>query len=378
MIPLAGKLARLRKDDPGDLAHSFGERIEFDQPLSREAAKERHRGERVQPLTDPGLAALSEIFDPAALADHLRGVCLGRWNGGCVEEVRVIRVLKHHVGQRCTLEIAWRGEGDWHFLIGKLYREDRPDILAAMERIQQVGFGPQDEYSIPRPLAYLPSLRLFLQEKVEGRVAKEFFSSGDERDRAAAAERCALWLARFHALAPKIGPVFDSDRCLNSTRERARRITSLRGRCAEKAGRLLEWLEAAGAALHPVEKSAGHASYSPAQVILAQGRTVTFDWDGYDVADPARDVARFLAALCRLALGRLRSIRALDRAADVFLKTYCGVGPQEADRNLRFFLADACLTLAAHDFARPGIHWRHKGEAMLDESLHIAGGDCRP
>ncbi len=30
-------------------------------------------GECVQQLTDPGLAALSEVFDPAALANHLRG-----------------------------------------------------------------------------------------------------------------------------------------------------------------------------------------------------------------------------------------------------------------------------------------------------------------
>ena len=331
-------------------------------------------GECVQPLIDPGLAALSEVFDPAALANHLRGDCLGRWNGGTLEEVRVLRVLKHHVGQRCTLEIGWRGESVWHFLIGKVYREDRPDIYHAMERIQQAGFGPQDEFSIPRPLAYLSSLHFFLQEKVEGPVAKETFKTGDEQSRAVAAERCALWLARFHALAPKAGPVFDSDRCLNLTRECARRIARLGGRCAAKAGRLLKWLEDAGAALHPVEKPAGHGSYSPAQVILAQGRTVTFDWDGYDVADPARDVARFLVALRRLALGTLRSIRDLDGAADVFLKTYRGVGPLEADRNLRFFLADACLTLAAHDFARPGIRWQDKGEAMLDEGVHIVEG----
>lgn len=334
-------------------------------------------GECVQPLTDPGLEALSEVFDPAALANHLRGVPLGQWNGGTVEEVRVLRVLKHHVGQRCTLEIGWRGNGDWHFLIGKMYREDRPDILAAMERIQQVGFGPQDEFSIPRPLAYLPRLRLFLQEKVEGRVASETFKTGDEQSRAAVAKRCALWLARFHALAPKAGPVLDSDRCLNLTRECAWRIARLGGRCAPKAEQLLEWLEDKWAALHPVEKPAGHASYSPAQVILAQGRTVTFDWDGYDVADPARDVARFLAALRRLALGRLGSVRGLDGAADVFLKTYREEGPLEADRNLRFFLADACLTLAAHDFTRPGIRWQEKGEAMLDEGVQIVEGRSR-
>jgi len=325
-------------------------------------------GECVQPLTDPGLTALSEIFDPAALAEHLRGVCLGRWNGGAVEEARAVRVFKHHVGQRCTLEIGWRGEGDWHFLIGKLYREDRPDIFAAMERIQQSGFGPQDEFSIPRPLAYLPSLRLFLQEKVEGRVAKEVFKAGDERSRSAAAERCALWLARFHAFGPKAGPIFDSERCLSMLRERKRRIARMGGRCAAKAGRLLEWLEQAAVKLRPVEMRAAHGSYSPAQLILAEGRTVTFDWDGYDVADPARDVARFLYALRRWALEQLGSVRALDGAADVFLKTYRAVGSPEVETNLLFYKVATCLKLA-----RTVAHRQDKSEVMLDEGLGLLG-----
>jgi len=322
--------------------------------------------ECIEPLTDLGLQTLSEVFDSDALARHLRGVPLGRWNGGTVEEVRIIRVLKHHVGQRCTLEIGLRSENGWHFLIGKVYRDDRPDILQAMERIQQAGFGPNDDFSIPRPLAYLSSLHFFLQEKVEGPVAKHIFKSGDERSRAAAAERCALWLARFHGFGPKAGPVFDTERCLSVLRERTRRIARLGGRCAEKANRLLDWLEHAGRRLRPVEMRAAHGSYSPAQLILAEGRTVTFDWDGYDVADPARDVARFLYALRRWALDQLGSVRALDGAAEVFLKTYRAVGSPEVETNLLFYKVASCLKLA-----RTVAHWQEKSEVMLDEGLGL-------
>lgn len=333
--------------------------------------------ECVQPLTDPRIESLSEVLDPAALARHLRGVSAGRWDGGTIEEVRVVRVLKHHVGRRCTLEINVRTESGWNFLIGKVYRKDRSDVFEVMQRIRQAGFGPGDEFSIPSPRAYLPPLCLLLQEKVEGPVATEIFKTGDERSRAEAAERCALWLARFHELGPKAGPALDSDGCLKSAGERTRWIASFGGHCAEKAARLLEWLEQAGAALRPLEMRAGHASYSPAQIILAEGRTVTFDWDGYDVADPARDVARFLTALRRLALGRLGSIRALDGAANIFLKTYRAVGLQ-VERNLLFFLVDACLTLAAHAFVHAGVRWQAKAEAMLDEGLRIGEGETTP
>jgi aminoglycoside phosphotransferase (APT) family kinase protein len=291
----------------------------------------QHSSEYVQPLSDPGIATLSEVLDPTALAKHLRVVSQAPWNGGAVEEVQV-RVLRHHARQRCTLEIGLRTEKGWHFLIGKVYRNDRPDVFQAMEGIQQAGFGPQDEFSIPQPLAYLSPLRLLLQEKVEGPVAKEIFKTGDEQSRAAAAERCARWLARFHALGPKAGLVFDSLRYLSVLRERARRIGRLGGRCADKAARLLKWLEDSAPSLRSVEMRAGHGSYSPAQLILAEGRTVTFDWDGYDVADPARDVGRFLYALRRWGLDQLGSIRVLDGAAEVFLKTYLAVGPPEIGR----------------------------------------------
>jgi aminoglycoside phosphotransferase (APT) family kinase protein len=254
----------------------------------------------------------------------------------------------------------------WHFLIGKVYQKDRPDVFRAMEGIQEAGFGPRDEFSIPQPIAYLPSLRLLLQEKVEGPLAKEIFKAGDKQNRAAASERCAWWLGRFHALGPKAGLAFDARCYLSLLRERSRRISRLGGPCADKAARLLRGLEDAAASLRPVEMRAGHGSYSPAQLILADGRTVTFDWDGYDVADPARDVGRFLYALRRWGLDQLGSIRVLDEAAEAFLRTYLAVGPREVETNLWFYKAAACLKLA-----RTVPHLQDKTEEMLDEGLRV-------
>ena len=315
---------------------------------------------------DPGAKNLSEVLDPIALAKHLRLFSEPPWNWGAVEEVQV-HMLKRKAGrQRCTLELNLRTEHGSHFLIAKLYHNDRSDVFQAMQRIAETGFGPGDEFSIPQPLAYLPSSHLLVQEKVEGRFAKEVFKSGDERSRAAAAERCARWLARFQNLAPKAGPVFDSHRCVSLMRERSHRIAVLGGRVADKMAQLVQRLEDAAASLSPVEMRAGHGSYTVAQIILAEGRTVVFDWDGYDVADPARDVGRFLAALRRSAWRHFDFIRALDVAADVFLRTYLHVGQPEVKKNLRFYEAAACLKLA-----KPVPQWRERTEAILDEGLRI-------
>jgi aminoglycoside phosphotransferase (APT) family kinase protein len=328
----------------------------------------------VQVLADPDIETLAEVFDSAALTVHLRRAWRDRWNPRAIEDVRVVRVLKHHVGQRCTLELGLRTANGWRLLIGKVHAEDRSDVFRAMTGIRNAGFGPQDEFSIPQPVAYVSSLRLLLQEKLEGVAAKDVFKTGDQQSCAAAAERCALWLARFQALSPKAGPVFDAESCLSAADGRTRRIAKLGGRSAAKAARLLSSLAAAAPSLRPVRLRAGHGSYSPAQIILAGARASTFDWDGYDVADPARDAARFLAALRRLALGKRGSIRALDGAADVFLTAYQSAGTPAAEEHLRFYEAAACHTLAVHHLSHPVSRWPDKVDAMLDEGLRIIEG----
>ena len=328
--------------------------------------------ERVQRLADAGIAALAEVLDPMALAKRLRASSLSPGNGRASEEVQ-IRVLKHHPKRRCTVEIGWRAQNGWHFLIGKVYANDHSDVFQAMEGIRQAGFGPRDEFSIPQPLAYLRPLHLLAQERVDGPLAKEIFKTGDEASRAATAERCARWLARFHALAPKAGEVSSAPDQLHakSIRRCSRKISQQGGSCAGKATELLNRLESAVGGLSPVEMRAGHGGYGATHIILAQDRTVVFDWDKYDVADPARDVGRFLATLRRRALGELGSIRALDTAAEAFLNAYFAVGRPEVERNLRFYEAAAYLRLATRHLSDPIPHWEEKTETMLDEGIRV-------
>ncbi len=331
------------------------------------------------PLTDLERVLQTGVVDPTVLTKHLRGISLFGPNGEAVQEVQVRGVLKYHVGKRCALEIAVRTGDRWRSLIAKMYRKDRSDVFQAMKGIEQSGFGPQDEFSIPQPLAYVPSLHCLLQEKVEGTRAEEVFETGDDRTRAAAAERCALWLARFQACAPKAGELLYANDFLNSKsmQRYSREIAKRGGPCADKAAALLQRLEDALASLSPVPMFAGHGSYAGGHVILAQGRTVVFDWDGYDVADAARDAGRFLAALRRPAFGRFGSVKALDGTAEVFLKIYLAASPPELTRNLRFFEAAACLNLAKHALCRPVPFWQEKqrkAEAMLDEGLAVLDG----
>src|SRR5207247_4564134 len=121
---------------------------------------------------------------------------------------------------------------------------------------------------------------------------------------------------------PRMGTSFHLDDHLLSIERWVRRLSSLGEPFAEKAGELFKRLEAAASDLQPIAMCTVHGDYTHHQVLLAKRRTVTVDWDKYSVADPSRDVARFLVGLQRLALRCLGSIRALDAVAEVFLKTY--------------------------------------------------------
>jgi hypothetical protein len=334
--------------------------------------------EPIQQLTDPNIPTLAEVFDTIVLANHLRSISLYNGNEGDVKEVQIIRVLKHHLGRRCTLEIRLRTDKGWRSLIAKIYRKDRSDVFQAMKGIQQAGFGLRDEFSISQPVAYLSSLRCLVLEKVEGTTADEIFKTGDERSRAVAAERCALWLARFHALAPKVGPISHACDHLNSSSMQrcAREMAKQGGSFADRGAQLFQRLETASASLGTVELCPSHGSYGASQVMLAQGRTAGFDLDRYCVADPAHDLGRFLGALRRWALDKFGSIRALDGAAEIFRKSYMAVGQPDAERNLRFFEAAACLKWAKHILSQRALGWHDNADVMLNEGLTVLDGEA--
>jgi hypothetical protein len=319
-----------------------------------------------QTSPDLQIPTLVAVLDPARLRKILRFLSGPPWRWGDLGDVR-IRVLRCRSG-RCTFEIGLCTTTGAHALIGKVHAlDDGSAIFQAMERIRRSGFGPEAEFSIPEPVAYLPALRLLLQEKVEGQSASEVLVRGNEDDRAGASERCARWLARFHARAPKTGPAFDLNNYLIRLEDWLRCTADPADPLSGKLAQPFHCLQRAAPALEPVETCLCHGDFSAGQIIMADGRTATCDWDRCAVSDPNRDLARFLTGLERVGLKHFGSTRALDGAADVFLKTYTGLGRAVSERRLRFYKAAYHLIWMNRKLAKP--HWRQKIEATLEDAF---------
>src|SRR5256884_1559647 len=157
-------------------------------------------------VSDPGIPTLEMAFDAVMLGEYLPEVLPSEW--GTIRIVR-LQVLKHEPGKGCcTFEIRLGTTRGCYSLIGKVYAEDRSDVYHAMEEIRRAGFASEDEFAIPRPVAFLAPLRLLVYEKVPGTRATALILNANGSDRVRAADRCARWLARFHAIAPRSGRVF--------------------------------------------------------------------------------------------------------------------------------------------------------------------------
>src|SRR2546430_2728864 len=110
---------------------------------------------------DREIPTLPRVLDSVELSKHLESILPWAW--GALQDLQ-IQVLRHHRGKRCTVGITLLTRTGRHHLIGKIYSKDRSDIYQTMEALKQAGFGPEAEFSVPQPLAYLPELRLLLCE----------------------------------------------------------------------------------------------------------------------------------------------------------------------------------------------------------------------
>jgi len=319
-------------------------------------------------FADPGIPWLQSVLNPSEVREYLLPVLPSYF--GEIQDIQ-FQMLQHYCGKRGTLNISLQTTNGQHEVIGKIYAADRADVYEAMKEISRAGFGPEMEFCIPQPLAYVPELHFLLQEKVYGKPATEIFSDGGKRKQASAAARCAKWIARFHELGPTSGPVFVlNDELLNHWMYRLAKRAGPQGHFLHKAALLLEQLEIAALAVDCPEMCACHGSYSPPQIILSGARTAIFDWDSYCVADPTWDVAKFIVKLQQLALESHGSRKALDAAIQVFYETYTTESRFEVGKYLPFYKAALCLRRAKREL-RLNRGRLEKAEAMLDEGLRI-------
>jgi hypothetical protein len=334
-------------------------------------------GVRVGGVDSHRFEAISRFSGTLAHPDVRREIVRlveSRWPVHASGEMSLL-VLKAHKN-RCTFEVSLATEDGPRSVIGKVHDVDRSDVFVAMQSIVHAGFGPEAEFAIPTPLAYLPEFHVLLEEKVSGTQAMRVFLEGDGDGGLAAAQRCGRWLARYHHEAPLLGKRERPEEFMQHVRGWAHRILSFGGDPAEKADSLFRMLEASVPGADTYEPRAGHGSYMPEHVMLSDRRVVTLDFDDHLVADPAHDVAWYLVSLERLGLKHGGTLRDHDGAVEAFLHAYGAAAPRNALAHVGFYKAAECMHRAHRDLFKPRVPIPAWSESMLDEGIRALHGDA--
>ena len=296
--------------------------------------------------------------------DHLFPMRGGRLEPSQVHFTR----LRCHPS-RCVFNLAIKLDKEWQSVIVKLFTSERLDVFSNLQRIYESGFGQGAEFVVPRPIAYIPSMKIIIEEKIKGKPASETLIGEDLSEQVEAVERAGAWLAQFHTRAPKFGSQAEPEVLLEHSRAWADRVSKFGGGFPSKCKLLVEKLEASMPEHGSFQYSAGHGNYIPSHVLLDDPRTATIDLDGFDVVDPARDLAWFTINVERYGLKHDRPSGYFERLTEPFLLSYLKRGREAALNNLPFYKGVEYLHRAKRDLYKkipPEPSWAKK---MLDHAI---------
>lgn len=192
---------------------------------------------------------------------------------------------------------------------------------------------------LPRPIEFVPEISGIIMDHIPGAP----LASADKLSLAQINASMEL-LAHLHGSNAQPVQRRTFRNILRSAGRKQALIAHAKPACAESAARAAAMLEAAGAA--DTELVPSHGDFSPRNILMASRGLILVDWDRFQWADPARDLATFGAWSWgnELRCGRNPSWNTLHLAKDAYLKYRNASFPEH---HLRFHQAAVLLRMAA-------------------------------
>ena len=235
------------------------------------------------------------------------------------------RLVRHKPGRRALIEyrLVLANGIDHLRAIGKI-RAKRSD-RRTYRLNQAIDSATRDTRSdgvlrVPRPLAEVPALNMWLQQRVDGEDGWSAFASpcGGQ-----AARRIAHALFELHQLRLEVEKTHDSTDELAILDQRLDRLQAAMPLLARRIQKLRDSCHRVAAPLAHRRLCNIHRDFYPDQVILQGQQVYLLDLDLYCRGDPAVDLGNFIAHLQEADLRRFNEPKKSAQLADTFLATYC-------------------------------------------------------
>jgi len=340
--------------------------------------------------TDDDLAGLATIADPEESRLLLQRLLAE--SGDLPRGARVAAssptVLTHKPGVRatvvCHLEYDGPATGP-SAVVCKVHNEEEGGRAAAA--LQELAACEPAGVRLARPLAYMPELRLSVQEHIDHVCTyKDLFhiafnDGTDAWDTLLHTTRLtAAGLAGVHTSGCGFGePVTLGDELAVLREKQARLAGVMPGPANELTSQVPDRLGAADAACRPDPLRPAHHSFRAAQVLVTDRGVAFIDFDKLCQAEPASDIALFLTKLRHTAVnkvlseGSARSSQAkLDALRTVFLEEYRRHAPVSEERLALWEAVElTSLVLGAAKHVNP--IWIETCSGMLQSHLTACG-----
>jgi aminoglycoside phosphotransferase (APT) family kinase protein len=320
-----------------------------------------------------GMAIYPYPFDPllpelarACNTVEVRQALMAAWTDRGVRPRRVsVERLGYTPFARAALAFEILGERrdtglpEVRRLVGKLDAgRSATDLFARSLAMWHAARGQID---LVPPVGYLPSLGLFLQERVDGTRLADLASGARFVKRVRQAARSA---ARFHGLELPLRSRRGPRREASSVRRWGTVLSAIRPDGASRVRRLCDRiaadLEERAAITGPV-----HADLHPANLLVSRDRLILIDLDNAALGDRLLDVGRFLASIRTTSFRVHGCADGLSAAGDAFLEKYLAVSGEDESR-ARLFEAACLITSAGTGFRLQRNDWECSADALIE------------
>lgn len=316
---------------------------------------------------DPDLPTLAASMDARAVGQLLRGRA-----GALRSEVDVV----HHPREgpcvvRYRFEVGTDRPPD--VVYGKVF-SDRTG--AAVDRYLRAlagreGDAPPGLARVPRPVTYVPALRLLCTEALPGEPLRRLLvgarggGARSAQQTAALAESAGRALAALHRGDVPDVPTHSAADELAGLRRSLEPVTAV---WPEQAERIRRHVEQLGACVpEPATTVVCHGDFTPSQVLLDGDRPAIVDLDTLCRADPALDLGRFLAHV-RLLVAKLTG-NPFDPLSAELARAFLGAYDEEAGRPVTGDRERRVAFYAGTTLARSATHACRQ---LKDERVEIA------
>jgi hypothetical protein len=318
---------------------------------------------------DPVLTGLVPATDSGKMMALVRDHMPDGLQSGCQPRDLRYEVLHYKPRRSCTLlysvSLQHGSETDARSreIIGKVYSDERGrSCYELLKAVWEAACSSKGAWGAARPIAYVPSWRLVLQEVVPGWQFRHVFSELMREDAGEAElyqlqehlEAIARAIRSFQTAPVRFGPRCDFGAFAASQEKSLACLWKRHPALAEELARLRERLMELEPKIPAAPLGLAHRDFGYGNVLVGDAGVSIIDFDCAGQAEPVHDVAHFLTQLSSIGLQERTRPEHLERLCASFREAYLRLAPEVPASRLALYEALALATDVGRNYRKHG------------------------